>query len=474
MPSREFLVTLGVATEGQTLTKFLGRFFDPWRIGIIVTMGGIVVTRRGKGQLAVQDPNFAIQAGDAVERIEPWPKAVAAAYAAISFRDLASVNSRSVYQREWKDLFDARDMVVDDQSLSIAEFLRTQSLSATGNAHQQMVPVRDLWLATHGSRNVQLMFATRTKEGIVRDDWVDYEDLLQAKSNGDWAIDQAAIRPRPGGTTIGPTLHIRACNIGKWLPYVEALQDALGPFVTVVASKHFEVLARAASLSGWLEYMKYTFRVMRRQRLTSQAQVRQAFSEEPFKLIGQRPNEVSGKPVPKAIWKDIIPARFDDHLEAQSFPRKARSPVPGLAFAELEGTYDLSKDEWTSGPLAGDVPTGSGSSFEEQLARLLTAAHPLFAKNHRFPLFVREGYQTIEDFVRGYTWSVAKQEKQVVCSGTRYVYTVGLPIVSEAGVVYGNFYPRSPKAAAFTGLPESDARFFVTVPGRQQLPQGLP
>src|SRR5690606_8369117 len=78
-------------------------------------------------------------------------------------------------------------------------------------------------------------------------------------------------------------------------------------------------------------------------------------------------------------------------------------------------------------PTASDVPneeTARKQALEESLNN-----QPHFDPSHDFPIYERWGYDSLNDFIQGFTWHFDKNGSTLVCLGTRFSYTLLPPIV---------------------------------------------
>ena len=115
-------------------------------------------------------------------------------------------------------------------------------------------------------------------------------------------------------------------------------------------------------------------------------------------------------------------------------------------------------------PSPGDVPKQK-TQREQELEQNIKN-NPIFNSSYGYPEYERNGYGSANDFIQGHKWRFAKKNKKLLCTGTRYEYTLIPPIVDvNTGNVLFNFYANAGYAhpSIVNGLTENDARFFEKV-----------
>jgi hypothetical protein len=131
-------------------------------------------------------------------------------------------------------------------------------------------PVGDLVVGAHANSEGQLFILLYPSQVDIagrptsRTEFENLEQTLEASAAGllrRIRIDDHTI----GFTTPPPThfLHFKGCNLGKALPFVTKLKEALGGHVTVTAPKHFQGVVRVTRKgnNGSFDYMCYEFQV---------------------------------------------------------------------------------------------------------------------------------------------------------------------------------------------------------------------
>jgi hypothetical protein len=283
------------------------------------------------------------------------------------------------------------------------------------------------------------------------------EDTLATASHS-VAIDDTVIGHTAGDPLVH-SVHFKGCNIGKAVPFVTKLKEALGDHVILTAPKHFHGIT-PAPVQGSFEYMAYEFSVRSPKDFATRALLLAAFDTAGFQYI-------DGTPVPTADWAPLVPRRIGKRVESQvtaklgtSIGKRKTILVPRqFRVDRLPFTYTIN---YTGGP----VPPKARwrPDFEAAIA---TDAN--FQSSHAFPFYERLGYADATDFIAGYTWTFSRASKTsstVICRGTRSEYTIVLVITDRTtGDLIFNFHPKggSGFTALTTALQESDATFFQTV-----------
>lgn len=276
-----------------------------------------------------------------------------------------------------------------------------------------------------------------------------------------------------GFTTPPPThlLHIKGCNLGKSVPFLTKLKEALGGRVLVSAPKHFQGAygLKAKGNNGSFEFMSYEFQVQTPARkvgkgfegFASRADLIAALVTAQFRYVGG--------PVPDADWEALIPKKI---AQTQTFEiavslggtvagqkQLVMSPDPktGLGGGRQLRVY-VAKTVWPF-----PVPSGTQAAKEAALkARIAT--DPRYQTNHVWPFYERIGFGSLDDYMAGHHWSFDKK----VGIGRRIEYTVVIPVTDTSGAkpkLFFNFYPAAgaAQAAITNGIPPGDSRFYEQV-----------
>ena len=334
-------------------------------------------------------------------------------------------------------------------------------------------PVGDLLLGTHGNRihmTIPMFLEQERKTNFEI-----LEETLKEASKS-IRIPDALI----GYTSGDPThfVHIKGCNIGAEPEFLTKFKEALGGHVKVTAPKHFYVILHLRKY-GVFESMAYEFVIRRKNKFPPDRNLVilefQNAAQDP-----EFPRLINGSTVPDDAWENWIPKNI--HRSTQ--PKRELIWMPlGVKIGDLTRIRtpkwfrvdQESSPEWTiEYKSRGAIPISYADRlqlFENELK-----GNPLFTPSHACPIYKRLGYTTFANFFAGYNWSFHVEVKKdvstgvdvwyLVCFGTRYVYTLLIPITDPAtGNLIFNFYrkPGTQYRTDLQGMPESNSNFFRTV-----------
>jgi hypothetical protein len=285
-------------------------------------------------------------------------------------------------------------------------------------------------------------------------------------------------------TTPPPThfLHFKGCNLGKAVPFVTKLKQALGDHVNVTAPKHFHGVVKVTSKGngGYFEYMCYEFQVQVPATLTpkgalqgfaTRADLIDAFDAAAYSYIDGA--------VPKADWDTKwVPTKDVTRTQTFLMSLPLGATVAGLKAIAIKPM--IAKKKVTKGSREFRVnqmpskwkfaPTSAATTYAARVAELRTAIarDPRFDSNHVWPMYVRAGFSSLDDYMDGHLWNFGAKNAGPITTGVRFEYTVVLPIIDNSGPkpkLFYNFYPApgSAQAAIPTGILQNDARFYLQV-----------
>ncbi|WP_417361710.1 hypothetical protein [Galbibacter sp.] len=294
-----------------------------------------------------------------------------------------------------------------------------------------------------------------------------FETLEDTMSNSNRSIEiPDATIGHAVGDPITHSFHFKGCNIGKAVPFLEKLKEALGGNVQVSAPKHFHFLSDQRNF-GTIEGLSYQFIMSQPTPLANRAALLTAFQNSGNFEFYDSSN------VPDAKWEEWLPSR----IRPRDLKRRYRKDkYVNLNLGQTIGTrttvrYDIEfrtdKEQFNytiNFPSTSDVP--NGATARKQALEDSLNNDPQFDASHDFPIYERWGYHSLNDFIQGYTWDFDKNGRMLVCLGTRFSYTLLPPIVEiSTGDFLFNYYPASSSsnAAITNGLVVTDNRFFTVV-----------
>jgi hypothetical protein len=262
--------------------------------------------------------------------------------------------------------------------------------------------------------------------------------------------------------------HIKGCKIGQdfAIPFVTKIKAALGGVVPVTAPKHFHEVWYRTDL-GVLEYLGYDFSVVQPTRFANRNAVLAAFGSAGLLFI-------DNSAIPANYWRTRIPANVGTGRQDRTYTvnlSPSLTPTNGSTMNSLRLTIEESfrhDEEHTSFTISysGGSPPASEAGRKADMKTSM-AGELVFQAAHPFPIYARFEYNNLTDFVDGFTWAFTYDKKlqKLHCVGTRHRYTLIVPITDPANNnLFYNFYPYAGTATPVTTqLPETDARFFLTV-----------
>jgi len=441
------------------LDRFLrSQGFQPWRVPVLVSSGGVRVLRGGS-VITLSGPETSLQQNDVVRVVEPAPQSVVTALqtaANTSARDYAFVPGTTAFDRRMAGLMDHRPQTIriDDPLVdSLSGFIRALGRNAAVTA-----PIRHLVVASHANPEGLLFLKLTTLDAAH----VTYEDLEASVRARSLNVDPALLQPRPqdsAGTAIAAQFLVRGCRIGTAPAYLRKLKEALGNAIPVIAPKHFHIVAQLTRPAGFVEYMGYSFAFTRPSQLRDRPAVLAAFQAGAFPRI-------DGSTVPVRSWNDWVP-RNPHQTGEQEVAAAVLNPVTSRS-ESIPGRYRFRPRDLfpTQQSFALQTDPGTDAGRKAAVQAELERVHPQYQSTHQFPEYVRFGYTTMTEFMDGWTWRFRYDSSThtLFFSASRVEYTIIRPIV-EVGTnqLVLNFYPSGREGSVLELLNVTDARFFATV-----------
>lgn len=260
--------------------------------------------------------------------------------------------------------------------------------------------------------------------------------------------------------------HIKGCNIGQATPFLTKLKEALGGNVRVTAPKHFHFLFDQKNF-GTVEGMSYQFIITQSTPIDSRDDLLTAFQDTIFFDL------YDGTDISNETWEEWMPAKIKKKYLKNNARIDKRVNVPlGQTIGtrstvpfNIQFRTDVEKFIYTlTYNQASDIP-GDQAGREQALEDALNEDDG-FDAGHEYPIYERWGYNSLAEFLEGYTWSFSKKKNKLICNGKRYSYTLLPPILdSDTGNFICNYYPAagSGNTAITDVLVFVDTRLFETV-----------
>lgn len=373
------------------------------------------------------------------------------------FRDYAFVPGSTAFDQTYRELLQRRPqtILINDPLIdSIADFI-----SDLGRRPLTTNPIRHLIIASHanpeGRLQIRLDVATANAT---------YEDLETVSpppaGTGSIRVPARILNPRPrngSGRTIPASLHVKGCRIGRTIPFLRKLKEAVGGGLEVTAPKHFHAAANQTRPAGRVEYMLYGFTINRPNAFRNRAQLISEFAAQGFTLI-------DGSRIRRRQWDAWIPRAWN--VTTRMRPRVI-NPVTGTV-TRTRGEFRYHRRTLLSrrGSIGLRTDPGTYARRRQAVQDAMVLAHARYRASHPFPEYVRFGYRSMAEFMDGWTWDFSwrARDNTLFYQATRYEYTVVQPIVDPAtNRLFLNFYPTSSTRTPLIQLQENDARFFATI-----------
>jgi hypothetical protein len=172
-----------------------------------------------------------------------------------------------------------------------------------------------------------------------------------------------------------------------------------------------------------------------------------------------------GTPIPDADWgTTLVPRRMRDNRGIAMTIPLGRT-VERLTSVTIRKQFriELEQVRWTISGAASTAPAG-----QLALLRASIVADARFAATHPWPMYERRGFVDFDTYMDGHLWEFNPSGGDLVCTGSRFDYTILLPIVDRSVTpatnrpLIFNFYPGvgSAETPILTGLVESHNHFF--------------
>jgi hypothetical protein len=301
----------------------------------------------------------------------------------------------------------------------------------------------------------------------------DFENLVETLEAGALTKQIRIDAGTVGFTNPPPThvLHIKGCNLGRSVPFLTKLKQALGGRVLVSAPKHFQGAygLRMKGNSGSFEYMSYEFQVQTPARKVGNTFDGFASRADLVAAFVAANHEYLGGPVPPDDWKKLVPPKIDKTqtfeiavslggtVAGQTELVMSPDPKTGLEGGRQFRRY-VAETQW---PFV--APSGNQAAKEAALKAKI-ATDPRYLSTHEWPFYERIGFSSLDDYMAGHLWTFDKK----VAIGRRVEYTVVTPVTDTSGArptLFFNFFPAAgaTQAAIPNGIPPGDARFYEVV-----------
>lgn len=322
------------------------------------------------------------------------------------------------------------------------------------NEPQVKIPTGNIIVAAHyteGELSLKLFPLQKEKEA----NYETVDDSLAVNANSILIPDE--LFGYNGGTN--KIFGLKGCNIGKDLPFLVKLKEAIGGHLNVTAPKHFHGLWETPGLTGILELMAYEFKI-----LSPRALSRADFIME---LQNAKYKYYDGPDIPDHLWDGWVPKQ--DYLweDATHIITKVKEKyrsgkrsidwktgAPLGRFNRLILPTQLEYRVQIEGPIYKDydneqsVPSDIKAFVAQEIDSIVKFNIP-----SNFPYHQRLGCATKQEFLDAHNWvrppgviELTEAGKiRLNVYGIRYKYVLRVPIAdrlpANAGNLIFNFYP---------------------------------
>ena len=268
-----------------------------------------------------------------------------------------------------------------------------------------------------------------------------YEDLVTVDTS-------KSIRIPPNVSTPNTSFRLEGCSLGSdgSVPFLQMLKQALGSPKSVSAPRYIHSLHTLDGVNFY-EFMKYEFWIFGKDNGTNALPDRDAVLAA-FAAAGYKFSD--GSSVPPKSWDDWLPSASKLNLDP-TIPQNLEVPIP-VTLQKADGLpVPGALGNWVSGIEKITLPPQTGSTIPKDNAAAAAAllvslpSDQTFGDHYAYPVYKRYHFQKLEDFVKGWNWSVSHASTtELRFIGTRYRYELWIP-VTEPGtdhLIY-NYYPET-------------------------------
>jgi hypothetical protein len=311
--------------------------------------------------------------------------------------------------------------VLVSQTATLANFLSTLNI---GVESLGWPAVGDLLIGAHGDNlgNLKLALDDTTVNAIPPKIPANYETLESVAAS-------KTINIPTDARTANTSVRLLSCSIGAdpCRPFLLLLKSAMGNPKGLTAPRYIHSYGVSADTSYVHEWMNYEFLVTGGAKpLPTRDAVVGKFGDASFQYF-------DGTEIPGEIWEQWVPAAAKLTLKpAVGQTLKWDFPV---TIPIGNGSVVILKTEasWTSGLQPFDVePIPYTNISDIVIPTTLNVELPKIKKyqdSHPYPVYVRYGFKKLEDFIKGWSWTINLLPNNMVkFLGTRYVYQLKIPI----------------------------------------------
>lgn len=229
-------------------------------------------------------------------------------------------------------------------------------------------------------------------------------------------------------------IFIKGCKIGQAQPFVEKFKACFGGTVPVSAPKHFDAVISYRDV-GLIENLSYDFSFPTLQAFrgpTARTQLIAAFQAKNFKFL-------DGTNVPNTSWTTWLPRNVSLGRRTISYRVNFSPPLKDsngddiltLRLNTRQGfRAETQRYTFTKG-YSSQAPTDRAQQEADLRTSLQT--QPRFSTTHPYPMWERYELDNFNAFIDGFRWAFSRSSdhKNLICTGTRVLYTLVIPITTD-------------------------------------------
>ena len=368
----------------------------------------------------------------------------------------------------------------------------SQFISALNNSTTITKPIDNIFVVSHSNSfniTIPIIFAS----GGNNKNYASYDNLCKAAHttylNSPFykvieIFPGSAMKTRTlSNTPPNGNFHIKGCNAGREKPVLQVCKKALGDSKsvrTVTGPKFFVSyfpFKLRGQLRGVIEYLFYHFVVYSPSQFpstnTGKIGLAKAFYDKKYKYI-------NGVRITQAEWEALLPRNVNKSINRKRLkilfqPKTASSGVNqrvcGKSYIFIvygKQPYENYYTATQQPPFA--IPNFTSIVHSDIKKRLLL--YPFFKstycnQNHPFPWYKQRGYNTLDDFIKGYKWEAVPKNNPNKVVGKRYAYQFLIPVTDPINnTLIFNFIPLTKYKASCPErklLLDTDTRLFQSV-----------
>jgi hypothetical protein len=313
-------------------------------------------------------------------------------------------------------------------------------------------PIGDVFIGSHGNETGWLEIRITS---ILPVGEVDFDTLTQFGSR--LAL-QAGTTTPPSAGKPGTTIRFRACRIGQADPFMQLLKKSFGGRVKVSAAKHFFEFGGGTTAAG--ATYAFLLSVPAAERFKDRKKAVVTFRDHKHPTTGLAFRYYDGSAIPKEKWEEWMPKKAPAHKTRKSFR---------FDLATAKSRVNLNTEFRAERTVTPDAVPYSGPRLQQPAARAKALAHLKTLPGYQpsatnpYPIYSRNGFDDLDSFVNGHTWTSTQVKGQDALLGARMEYTLLVPLFDPAtGRLLHNLMPDDGVGPPdpHTGLDETNSNLF--------------